>query len=293
MPAIVQLFADNLPFFYGFIFVLGLLIGSFLNVVIHRLPIMLERSWKSEYLSYFTPDEQQQEQPTERYNLVVPRSRCPSCHTEITALQNIPLVSWIFLKGRCANCKTKISARYPLIELITGILSVWIAVHFGFTYQCLLALIFTWSMVALTAIDIDKMLLPDQIVLPLMWLGLLVSINTMFVSTSDALIGAATGYLSLWSVYWAFKLLTGKDGMGYGDFKLLAAIGAFVGWQLLPVVILMSSLVGAVCGIILLKSQGKQNSQPIPFGPYLAIAGWITLMYGNQIVEWYWSYLLT
>ncbi|WP_416306108.1 prepilin peptidase [Neptunicella sp. SCSIO 80796] len=290
MPAIFQLLADNSAFFLSMLFILGLLVGSFLNVVIHRLPIMLERGWQREFQQYFQSDEPQPAEET--YNIITPRSRCPKCQSEITALQNIPVVSWLVLGGKCKQCKTPISPRYPIVELITGLVSVLVGWQFGFSSACTLALIFSWCMIALTAIDIDKMLLPDQICLPLLWLGLLTSINSVFVNSTDALIGAAVGYLSLWSLYWAFKLLTGKEGMGYGDFKLLAAIGAFVGWQQLPIVIVLSSFVGAVIGIVHLKMQGKDQSQPIPFGPYLAIAGWITLLYGDWIADQYWNWML-
>ena len=291
MPAIVQLLAESPAIFLGYLFVFGLLVGSFLNVVIHRLPIMMENSWKQEFQQYFNPEEPAT--AVETYNIVTPRSRCPKCQSEITALENIPLVSWLWLKGKCKHCQNPISARYPLVELITAIVSLMVGLQFGFTWACAAALIFSWCMIALTAIDIDKMLLPDQICLPLMWLGLLLSINHTLISTTDALIGAAAGYLVLWSLYWGFKLLTGKEGMGYGDFKLLAAIGAFVGWQQLPIVILLSSLVGAVIGIAHLKFQGKDHAQPIPFGPYLAIAGWITLLYGDWIADTYWNWMLS
>ncbi|WP_438862816.1 prepilin peptidase [Neptunicella sp.] len=294
MPAIFQLLADNSAFFLSVLFVLGLLVGSFLNVVIHRLPIMLEQGWQREFQQYFNPEESlpPSQQDEETYNIVTPRSRCPKCHTEITALQNIPIISWLLLRGKCKQCQNPISIRYPIVELITGLVSIAVGWHFGFTAACGLALIFSWCMIALTAIDIDKMLLPDQICLPLLWLGLLASINGVFINSTDALIGAAIGYMSLWSLYWAFKLLTGKEGMGYGDFKLLATIGAFVGWQQLPIVIILSSFVGAIIGIIHLKLQGKDQSQPIPFGPYLAIAGWLTLLHGQWIADQYWQWML-
>ncbi len=291
MDNLVLVFQLHPTLFYSLVTILGLLVGSFLNVVIHRLPIMMERGWKREYQAYFHPEQPQEDQAV--YNLVVPGSRCPGCHSAIRPWQNIPVLSWLWLKGKCANCHTKISPRYPIVEAITGLASLLVALHFGVTMATLVALLFTWAMIALTAIDFDKMLLPDQICLPLLWLGLLVSIPAYFVESSSAILGAAAGYLVLWTIYWGFKLLTGKEGMGYGDFKLLAAIGAFVGWEHLTVVILLSSVVGAIVGTLYLKLSQQSESRPIPFGPYLAIAGWITLLYGDQIVSAYWHWLLT
>jgi leader peptidase (prepilin peptidase)/N-methyltransferase len=288
--------ADSPAFFIGFIFVLSLMVGSFLNVVIYRLPVMMERAWKAEIAEYSatqadlaTPDTQKQVQP---FNLVKPDSTCPKCQHKIRAWENIPVLSWLWLKGQCSQCKNPISIRYPLVELTTGLLSALVAWHFGFGLAGFAAVLATWLLIAMTFIDLDTMLLPDQLTLSLLWIGLLISINSPFVSSHDAIIGAAAGYLSLWSLYWAFKLLTGKEGMGYGDFKLLAALGAWVGWQHLPVVILLSSFVGAVVGITLLTVQGKDKSQPIPFGPYLAAAGFLTLLYGDWIVEQYWRWML-
>ena len=290
MQDVLALF-EQLPwFFYSLVTVLGLVVGSFLNVVIYRLPIMLERDWQQQYQQYFHPDQTAAEQ--ERFNLMFPGSRCPKCQHEIKAWQNIPVVSWLILGRKCGNCRTPISARYPAVELLTGIASLLVAWHFGPTPAAAVALLFTWCMVALTAIDMDKMLLPDNIVLPLLWVGLLASIPGYFVDSASALIGAAAGYLVLWSIFWGFKLLTGKEGMGYGDFKLLAAIGAFVGWQHLTVVILLSSVVGAIVGTAYLKLSKQSQSNPIPFGPYLAIAGWLTLLYGDVITEAYWRWLL-
>ena len=218
--------------------------------------------------------------------------RRPKCQHKIRAWENIPLISWLVLRGKCSQCKNPISIRYPLVELATGLLSTLVAWHFGFGLAGFAAVVATWLLIAMTFIDLDTMLLPDQLTLSLLWLGLLLSIESPFVTSQDALIGAALGYLSLWSLYWAFKLLTGKEGMGYGDFKLLAAIGAWVGWQHLPVVILLSSFVGAVVGVTLLTVQGKDKSHPIPFGPYLAAAGWLTLLYGDWIVTQYWQWML-
>ena len=261
------------------------MIGSFLNVVIHRLPIMLEREWQAEYRSYFAHDEEAIS--PERYNLMVPRSACPHCGHAITALENIPLLSWLWLKGRCRDCQAPISARYPLVELLTALLSVAVAMVITPGWGTLAALLLTWVLVALTFIDLDKMLLPDQLTLPLLWGGLLFNLLGGFVPLGDAVIGAMAGYLVLWSLYWAFKLLTGKEGMGYGDFKLLAALGAWLGWQALPIVLLLSSLVGAIIGIALIALHKHHQGKPIPFGPYLAIAGWIALLWGDNITRWY------
>ncbi|MFQ2049682.1 prepilin peptidase [Aeromonas veronii] len=283
--------AHSLPWLYfSLVFLFSLMIGSFLNVVIHRLPIMLEREWQAEYRSYFAPDEETT--APERYNLMVPRSACPHCGHAITALENIPLLSWLWLKGRCRDCQTPISARYPLVELLTALLSVAVAMVITPGWGTLAALLLTWVLVALTFIDLDKMLLPDQLTLPLLWGGLLFNLAGGFVPLADAVIGAMAGYLVLWSLYWAFKLLTGKEGMGYGDFKLLAALGAWLGWQALPIILLFSSLVGAVIGISLIALQKHHQGKPIPFGPYLAIAGWIALLWGDTITRWYLSTLL-
>ncbi|KAB0674811.1 prepilin peptidase [Aeromonas veronii] len=283
--------AHSLPWLYfSQVFLFSLMIGSFLNVVIHRLPIMLEREWQAEYRGYFSPDEETT--APERYNLMVPRSACPHCGHAITALENIPLLSWLWLKGRCRDCQAPISARYPLVELLTALLSVAVAMVITPGWGTLAALLLTWGLVALTFIDLDKMLLPDQLTLPLLWGGLLFNLAGGFVPLADAVIGAMAGYLVLWSLYWAFKLLTGKEGMGYGDFKLLAALGAWLGWQALPIILLLSSLVGAVIGISLIALQKHHQGKPIPFGPYLAIAGWIALLWGDTITRWYLSTLL-
>ncbi|EIM1708457.1 TPA: prepilin peptidase [Aeromonas dhakensis] len=276
----------SLPWLYfSLVFLFSLMIGSFLNVVIHRLPIMLEREWQAEYLSYFNPETQLQQE--ERYNLMVPRSACPHCGHAITAMENIPLLSWLWLKGRCRECQAPISARYPLVELLTALLSLVVAATFPPGWGLLAALLLTWVLVALTFIDLDKMLLPDQLTLPLLWGGLLFNLAGGFVPLADAVIGAMAGYLVLWSLYWAFKLLTGKEGMGYGDFKLLAALGAWLGWQALPIVLLLSSLIGAIIGISLILLRNHHQGKPIPFGPYLAIAGWIALLWGDTITRWY------
>jgi len=263
---------------------LGLLVGSFLNVLIYRLPIMMQREWRAQALEYL---ECPPEQISERFNLLLPSSRCPHCDHQIRSWENIPLVSWLALRGKCSSCRAPISSRYPLVELACGLLSGYVAWHFGFTWQSGAMLLLTWGLVAMSMIDIDHQLLPDSLVLPLLWLGLILNNFGLFVSLESALWGAVAGYLSLWSVYWLFKLVTGKEGMGYGDFKLLAMLGAWGGWQVLPLTILLSSVVGAVLGTILLRVQRAESSTPIPFGPYLAIAGWIALLWGDRITESY------
>ncbi|MEW6313795.1 MAG: A24 family peptidase [Pseudomonadota bacterium] len=263
--------------------VLGLLVGSFLNVVIHRLPKMLERDWQAQCA-------QINNQPTvdaPRFNLVVPRSACPHCGHAITLLENIPIVSYLALRGRCADCGKPISARYPAVETISGVLSALLAWHFGPSLAAVAALLFAWNMVALTFIDLDTQLLPDDLTLPLLWAGLLVNLGNVYTTLPSAVIGAACGYLALWLVYWLFKFATGKEGMGYGDFKLLAAIGAWLGWQMLPLVILLSSLVGAVVGIVLIVFARHGRHTPIPFGPYLAAAGLIAMIWGQDIMHAY------
>ncbi|RPJ48509.1 MAG: prepilin peptidase [Betaproteobacteria bacterium] len=262
---------------------LGLCVGSFLNVVIHRLPKMMERQWRAECAELAG----QQAPPAARYNLVVPRSACPSCNRQITALENIPLVSYLVLRGKCAGCAAPIGSRYPAVETLTAALSAYVAWHFGFGIAAGGALLFTWTMIALTFIDLDTYYLPDGITLPLLWLGLLLNINGTFAPLSAAVIGAAAGYLSLWAVYWAFRWATGKEGMGYGDFKLLGAIGAWLGWPMLPLTLLLSSLVGAVIGIGLIVFAGRGRSVPIPFGPYLAVAGMIALLHGTALTRAY------
>lgn len=273
--------------------ILGLMVGSFLNVVIHRLPKMMEHEWHRNCQELQSQEIQgqalqaQEPAPVEKYNLIAPRSACPSCGHKITALENIPVVSYLFLRGKCSACNASISLRYPLIEALTGALAGLIAWHFGYSSMAVAAWAFTLALVALTFIDFDTQLLPDDITLPLLWLGLLYNFNTGFTDLHSAVMGAVAGYLSLWSIYWLFKLVTGKEGMGYGDFKLLAAIGAWFGWQLLPAVILLSSLVGSVVGIglILLAKQGR--NVPIPFGPFLAMGGIAALFWGPQLSRFY------
>ena len=278
-------------FFVGTAIVLGLMVGSFLNVVIHRLPIILERDWQAQCLDYLG-DKIVLRVPEPvggggKYNLVMPRSACPSCEKPITALQNIPVISYLFLGGKCAVCKAPISMRYPLVEAMTGLLTGFIAWHFGVTGAAAFAIIFGWALIALTFIDADTTLLPDDITLPLVWLGLLINLGGVFTDIASATLGAVGGYLVLWCVYWAFKLLTGKEGMGYGDFKLLAAIGAWLGWQLIPLVILLSAAVGTVVGIAGIILKGRDKGAKLPFGPYLAAAGFIALVWGQQLNAWY------
>ena len=276
------------------VLILSLLIGSFLNVVILRYPIMLFRSWliDSKDLRENLPEHSALNDLDSAYTLSKPASHCPRCQSPVKAWQNIPILSYILLKGKCSGCaehgkETKISIRYPLIELATGLLSLALLIKFPFSIQLAAMLVFTWSLVTMSMIDIDHQILPDTMTLSLMWLGLLLNIDHTFVDLQSAVIGAMAGYLSLWSVYWLFKLATGKDGMGFGDFKLLAALGAWFGWQFLPMIILLSSLVGAVVGIAGIIVLGRDKNIPIPFGPYLAVAGWIAAMWGNEIMEWY------
>ena len=263
----------------------GLCIGSFLNVVIHRLPIMMERAWRADCAEIAG-----QEPPKEeRYNLLVPRSKCPACGHRIAAIENIPLASWLALRGKCSGCGTRISARYPLVELLAGLGAAWSAWHFGFGWSALGGALFIWCTIALAFIDQATGYLPDDITLPLLWAGLLFNVSAAFVPLADAVIGAAGGYLSLWLVYWGYRLLTGKEGMGYGDFKMNAAVGAFVGWKLLPLVILVSSLVGLVFGAaqMVAARRGWDAGFRFHFGPYLAIAGIIAMFWGGPILRWY------
>ena len=261
----------------------GLIVGSFLNVVIHRLPKMLERQWRAECAELAgTPSP-----PAERYDLVKPRSACPKCGHMIPAIENIPLASYLILGGKCSRCRAPISLRYPVVEALSGVLAGYIAWRYGLTTAMLGALLFTWAMIALAFIDLDTFYLPDSITLPLLWAGLLFNAGGIFTDLNSAVIGAAAGYVALWAVYWAFKLATGKEGMGYGDFKLLAAIGAWLGWKMLPLTILASSLVGAVVGIGLIVFAKHARERPIPFGPYLAAAGLIAMFWGERINKQY------
>lgn len=258
---------------------LGLLIGSFLNVVIYRIPKMMQR----ESDNYVAQESGKELPHQDRFNLMVPRSTCPCCGHQITALENIPVISYIALGGKCRKCKARISPRYPAIELLTAALSGLLVWTFGSGSAGMATLLFAWLLIAMTFIDFDTQLLPDDLTYPLLWAGLLININGTFVPLQDAVIGAAAGYLVLWAVYWLFKLVTGKEGMGYGDFKLLAALGAWLGWTMLPTIILLSSIVGAVVGISLIVFAKRERSNPIPFGPYLAAAGMIAMLYGEQL----------
>ena len=293
--ALVQLLETNTLFFLCFVGAFSLAVGSFLNVVIHRLPIMMQSTWREQCTEFLSEENSSTEGNSateakkEKFNLMVPRSACPKCGHQITALENIPVVSYLWLKGRCSNCQTAISKRYPIIELMTAILSVLVAWRFGFSWECLAALFLTWSLIALSVIDFDHKLLPDDITLSFLWVGIILGLFGLFTDSTSSIIGAVAGYLSLWSVYWAFKLLTGKEGMGYGDFKLLAMLGAWMGWQTLPGIILLSSFVGAIIGISLIIFRGRDRNIPIPFGPYLAIAGWIYLLWGTHITQLYFS----
>lgn len=278
-------------FFVGTAILIGMMVGSFLNVVIHRLPIMLERDWKAQCLEYLGDKivlkHAEAAGNQNKYNLVVPRSACPACGQPITALQNIPVVSYLLLGGKCSACKVRISMRYPVVEVMTGLMTGFVAWHFGVTWIAVFSITYLWALIALTFIDADTTLLPDDITLPLLWMGLLVNVGGVFTDIGSATLGAAGGYLILWSVYWAFKLLTGKEGMGYGDFKLLAAIGAWLGWQLLPLVILLSAAVGTVVGVAGIVLKGRDKGAKLPFGPYLAAAGFIALVWGQQMNAWY------
>ncbi|MCK9529621.1 MAG: prepilin peptidase [Gammaproteobacteria bacterium] len=284
MPDAIILLAENPPVFVAVTALLGLLVGSFLNVVIYRLPVMLNRSWQDQCAELSGGETAIAQAP---FNLVTPGSTCPRCGHRIRAWENIPVVSYLFQRGRCTACGGAISVRYPIIEALTAVLTAAVAWHFGFGLQALAAMLLTWALIALTMIDFDHQLLPDDITLPFLWLGLLLSLQGVFVDTPTALIGAMAGYLSLWSVYHVFRLLTGKEGMGYGDFKLLALLGAWLGWQMLPLIILLSSLVGAVVGITLIVLRGHDRNIPIPFGPYLAAAGWLTLLWGGELTDLY------
>ena len=304
---VVELLQSSPLLITGSAFLLGLVIGSFLNVVIHRLPIMMDRDWRGQCAELAAENDghavqgkipatarSQRDAVEKPFNLVVPRSACPACKAQIRAWQNIPIVSYLLLRGRCAACGARISLRYPIVELLTGVLSAAIVWHFGFAWEAAAALVFTWSLIALSGIDLDHQLLPDSITLPLLWLGLLLSLGepstqgwSIPADPRSSIIGAAAGYLSLWSVFHAFRLFTGKEGMGYGDFKLFAVFGAWFGWQLLLLIILLAAFTGAVVGIVLIALRRQGRDVPIPFGPYLAAAGWIALLWGPQLIERY------
>lgn len=268
----------------GLTFILGLMVGSFLNVVIYRLPVMMQRDWRRDCLEYL---QMPAEAAAEPFNLLWPGSRCPECKTEIKPYQNIPVISYLLLRGKCGHCSTAISLRYPLIEAFTAVCSALVAWHFGYGVPLLFGLVLTWSLIALSFIDIDHQLLPDSITMPMLWLGLFLSLFSIYTDSQASIIGAVAGYVSLWSVYQLFRLATGKEGMGYGDFKLLALFGAWLGWQYLPLIILLSSLVGAVLGILMIVFRRHDASTPIPFGPYLAAAGWLAMIWGENFNRLY------
>lgn len=265
--------------------IFGLTVGSFLNVVIHRLPIMMERLYRQQSEAILHPEKEPE--PLPAYNLVVPASTCPSCQHKIHAWENIPVISYLCLRGKCSACKAPISLRYPAIEILSAIMTVMIGLTYGVTLHTIIFCMFGWSLMTLTMIDYDTQLLPDDITLPLLWAGLIVNNFGLVVPLEQALWGAIAGYLSLWSVYWIFKLVTGKEGMGYGDFKLLAALGAWLGWMKLPMIILLSSLIGTIVAILLIVTKRQERSTPIPFGPYLAIAGFVALAWGDELIEVY------
>lgn len=280
---LISLLEASTPLFILVCALLGLIVGSFLNVVIYRLPVMMQRSWETQCQELLELEQTTQEP----FNLITPGSRCPHCGNHITALENIPVLSYLLQRGRCKHCREPISIRYPLIELFTAILSGMVAWHFGFGWPAAFAVLLTWALVAMSFIDVDHQLLPDDITLPFLWLGLLLSLFGFYTDMSSAIIGAVAGYISLWLVFHTFKLFTGKEGMGYGDFKLFALFGAWFGWQSLPLIILLSSLVGAILGISMILILGRDRQQPIPFGPYLAAAGWIAMLWGHDITQAY------
>ena len=287
-----ELLAHTPWLFVATVFTVSLLVGSFLNVVIHRLPIMMEREWRDQCAEISALPAN--DLPEGRFDLMMPRSSCPSCGSKITALQNIPVLSYLALGGKCTNCKAPISKRYPIVESMTALLTAVVAWRFGFGWEAAAAIVLTWSLIAISVIDLDRQLIPDSISLPLLWLGLTLSLfhpmdsaERLFINPQSSIVGALAGYLSLWSIYHLFRMVTGKEGMGYGDFKLLAALGAWLGWQMLPLIILLSAVVGAAVGLAMIVLVRHDRNIPIPFGPYLAAAGWIALLYGPQIVGSY------
>jgi len=291
----LDLIRELVPFFQLFpgvylasLFILGLCIGSFLNVVIYRLPLMMQREWRQDCLEFL---EQPGAPDAESFNLLVPRSRCGHCGRQISATENIPILSYLILRGKCAGCGTSISIQYPLVEIFAALVSLIVGWHFGVSLQALAALVFSWSLIAASGIDIGHKILPDSITLPLMWLGILLSLFNVFIDIQSSIIGAMGGYLSLWSIFILFKLVTGKEGMGHGDFKLLAMLGAWTGWKMLFVIILTSSLVGAIVGITMIVLKKTERGTQIPFGPYLAAAGWLSLLWGAEISQFYFKLL--
>jgi leader peptidase (prepilin peptidase)/N-methyltransferase len=291
LQELLTIFNNELWLFYTAIVAFGLCIGSFLNVVVYRLPVMMQRDWRLQCHDYLELEPPELSEDTRALSLSTPASTCPKCGHKIRAWENIPVLSYLLLKGKCSSCHDAISIRYPLVEFSTGLLSLIVAIKLGVTWEMLAALIFTWTLIALTLIDLDKQLLPDNMTLPLMWLGLLLSFFNIFTDIQSSLMGAMSGYLILWSVFQVFRMVTGKEGMGFGDFKLLAALGAWMGWTLLPMIILLSSVVGSIVGITMIITGQSKRQQPIPFGPYLAIAGWIALLWGHEINQLYMSTL--
>ncbi len=277
---------QNPIFFITFITLIGLVIGSFLNVVIHRLPIMLEKSWRHD-CEEFLGLNQSSTSTEPKFNLIYPNSQCPHCHHQIRFYENIPVISYLLLGGKCSNCKSPISSRYPIIEILTALISVIVAWRLGPTWQTVFGLVLSWALICLAVIDIDRQLLPDVIVLPLIWLGLLISLFDIFANSRSSIIGSIAGYMSLWLVFQTFKIITGKVGMGHGDFKLLALFGAWLGWQQLLLIVLLSSLVGTIAGLLMIALQKQDRSVPIPFGPYLGLAGWIAMLWGQEITSSY------
>jgi len=283
---VISLLQQYPLFFYSITVITGLVVGSFLNVVILRLPRMMEREWRCDCRRLLELDGDAAEEEA-KFNLNTPASHCPACSHPITALENIPVLSYLFLRGKCSACGARISPRYPVVESLSAAAVLLVALHFGVTLQTLLAALLSWALIALTFIDLDHQLLPDDITLPLLWLGILANIFGVFTDIHSSLFGVMAGYLSLWTVYVVFKLLTGKEGMGHGDFKLLAMLGAWLGWQALPLIVILSSAVGAVIGIFMVVFREHARSEPIPFGPFLAAAGWLALLYGNSIMHAY------
>lgn len=289
---LVTVLKENATFFLIVVGLFSLLVGSFLNAAIYRIPIMLQREWREECEDFIGGEdsENSNRETTNKFNLFVPRSQCPNCGHMITALENVPVISYLFLKGKCSSCKTHISIQYPLIEVLTALLSVFIASKIGFGWQILAALVFFWTLITLALIDAKTMLLPDNLTLPLMWLGIVVNYNHLFIDLQSSVLGAMIGYMSLWSIFQVFRLVTGKEGMGFGDFKILAAIGAWGGWQILPFTIFIASLLGAIIGILMILIQRQKESQPIPFGPWLALAGFIGFIWRDEVIQAMGSY---
>jgi len=283
--SVIQLLQAQPVFFVIAMALLGLIIGSFLNVVIYRLPIMMQQDWQKQCCELLDIKNENGEE--QQVNLIFPGSSCPACQHKITALENIPVISYLFLKGRCKSCNAKISPQYPLIEILTGLTTAYITWHFGFSLQTLFAVLLTWALICLSVIDLEHSLLPDDITLPFMWLGLACNIFGIFTDITSSLIGAMLGYSILWLIFMSFKVITGKEGMGYGDFKLLALLGAWLGWQSLPLIILLSSITASIIGIAMIIFKGKDKAAAFPFGPYLAIAGWITLLWGEELIGTY------